>query len=78
MPEQESPLKRFRRLFLRCLPLLGMAGALLWLWLSGETLSVDTVLSYTPELPLLAALFLLLWTVSVVQKLALIILTIDN
>ena len=60
MPEQESPLKRFGRLFLRCLPLLGMAGALLWLWLSGETLSVDTVLSYTPELPLLAALFLLL------------------
>lgn len=60
MPEQESPLKRFGRLFLRCLPLLGMAGALLWLWLSGEKLSVDTVLSYTPELPLLAALFLLL------------------
>ena len=60
MTGQESPLKRFGRLFLRCLPLLGMAGALLWLWLSGETLSVDTVLSYTPELPLLAALFLLL------------------
>lgn len=60
MPEQEGPLKRFGRLFLRCLPLLGMAGALLWLWLSGEKLSVDTVLSYTPELPLLAALFLLL------------------
>lgn len=60
MPEQESPLKRFGRFFLRCLPLLGMAGALLWLWLSGDDLSVDTVLSYTPELPLLAALFLLL------------------
>ena len=60
MPQQESPLKRFGRLFLRALPLLGMAGALLWLWLSGDDLSVDTVLSYTPELPLLAALFLLL------------------
>lgn len=60
MPQQESPLKRFGRLFLRALPLLGMAGAMLWLFLSGEKLSVDTVLSYTPELPLLAALFLLL------------------
>ena len=60
MPEPESPLKRFGRLFLRCLPLLGMAGALLWLWLSGKELSVDTILGYTPELPLLAALFLLL------------------
>lgn len=60
MTGQESPLKRFGRLFLRCLPLLGMAGALLWLWMSGEELSVDTILSYTPELPLLAALFLLL------------------
>ena len=60
MPEPESPLKRFGRLFLRCLPLLGMAGALLWLCLSGEELSVDTILDYTPELPLLAALFLLL------------------
>ena len=60
MPQQESPLKRFGRLFLRALPLLGMAGAMLWLWLSGEELSVDTVLSYTPKMPLLAALFLLL------------------
>ena len=60
MPQQESPLKRFRRLFLRCLPLLGMAGAMLWLILSGEELSVDTILSYTPKMPLLAALFLLL------------------
>ena len=60
MPQQESPLKRFGRFFLRCLPLLGMAGAMLWLFLSGEKLSVDTVLSYTPKIPLLAALFLLL------------------
>ena len=60
MPQQESPLKRFGRLFLRALPLLGMAGAMLWLFLSGEELSVDTVLSYTPKIPLLAALFLLL------------------
>ncbi len=60
MPQQESPLKRFGRLFLRALPLLGMAGAMLWLFLSGEKLSVDTVLSYTPKIPLLAALFLLL------------------
>ena len=60
MPEQESPLKRFGRFFLRALPLLGMAGAMLWLFLSGEELSVDTVLSYTPKMPLLAALFLLL------------------
>ena len=60
MPQQESPLKRFCRLFLRCLPLLGMAGAMLWLILSGEELSVDTILSYTPKMPLLAALFLLL------------------
>ena len=60
MPQQESPLKRFGRLFLRALPLLGMAGAMLWLFLSGEELSVDTVLSYTPKMPLLAALFLLL------------------
>ena len=60
MPQQESPLKRFGRLFFRALPLLGMAGAMLWLFLSGEKLSVDTVLSYTPKIPLLAALFLLL------------------
>ena len=60
MPDQESPLKRFGRLFLRCLPLLGLVAAILWLFLSGEELSVDTVLSYTPKMPLLAALFLLL------------------
>lgn len=60
MPVQESRWKRFGRLFLRALPLMGLAGAALWLWLSGRDLSVDTVLSYTPKLPLLAALFLLL------------------
>lgn len=60
MPEQINPLKRAGQLFLRCLPLLGLCAAALWLWLSGETLSVDTILSYTPKLPLLAALFLLL------------------
>ena len=60
MPDQESPLKRFGRLVLRCLPLLGLVAAILWLFLSGEELSVDTVLSYTPKMPLLAALFLLL------------------
>ena len=60
MPQQESPLKRFGRLFLRCLPLLGLMTAMLWLFLSGKELSVDTVLSYTPKIPLLAALFLLL------------------
>lgn len=60
MFEQESALKRFGRLFLRALPLLGLCCAALWLWRSGQKLSVDTVLSYTPKLPLLAALFLLL------------------
>ena len=60
MQQQDSLPKRFGRLFLRALPLLGLAGAVLWLRLSGHDLSVDTVLSYTPRLPVLAALFLLL------------------
>ncbi len=60
MAEKESGLKRFGRLFLRALPLLGLSCAALWLWRSGRDLSVDTILSYTPRLPLLAALFLLL------------------
>ena len=60
MLAQESPWKRFGRLFLRALPLMGLACAALWLWLSGRDLSVETVLSYTPKLPVLAALFLLL------------------
>ena len=58
--KNESVLKRIGRLFLRALPLLGLCGAAVWLWQSGEKLSVDTVLSYTPARPLLAALFLLL------------------
>lgn len=57
---KESVLKRAGRLFLRALPLLGLCGAAYWLWHSGEDLSVDMVLSYTPTRPLLAALFLLL------------------
>ena len=60
MPERESAWKRFGRLALRSIPLLGLGGALLWLWLSGHKLSVETVLQYTPRMPLLAALFLLL------------------
>lgn len=60
MEQQESLGKRLGRAFLRALPLLGLAGAALWLRLSGHDLSVETVLSYTPKLPLLAALFLLL------------------
>ena len=60
MHAQESPWKRLGRLFLRALPLMGLAGAALWLRLSGHDLSVETVLSYTPRLPVLAALFLLL------------------
>lgn len=60
MPEEESSGKRLGRLLLRALPLVGLGCAALWLWLSGEDLSVDTVLSYTPRLPLLAVLFLLL------------------
>ena len=60
MPEQENMYKRLGRSFLRALPLLGLTGAALWLWRSGESLSVDTILSYTPKMPLLAALFLLL------------------
>ena len=58
--KQESGWKRFGRLFLRALPLIGLCCAALWLRLSGKDLSVGTVLSYTPRLPLLAALFLLL------------------
>ena len=58
--KNESVLKRIGRLFLRALPLLGLCGAAFWLWRSGDELSVDTVLSYTPTRPLLAALFLLL------------------
>ena len=58
--KKESVPKRIGRLFLRALPLLGLCGAAFWLWRSGEELSVDTVLSYTPARPLLAVLFLLL------------------
>lgn len=58
--ERESGPKRFWRMFLRALPMMGLAGAALWLWCSGQDLSVDTILSYTPARPLLAALFLLL------------------
>lgn len=60
MSEKGSAPKRFGRLFLRALPLLGLSCAAFWLWRSGRALSVDTILSYTPRLPLLAALFLLL------------------
>lgn len=58
--KHESGWKRYGRLFLRALPLIGLGCAALWLRLSGKDLSVDTILSYTPRLPLLAALFLLL------------------
>lgn len=58
--KKESAAKRFGRLFLRALPLMGLAGAAIWLWASGRDLSVDTVLSYTPSRPILAVLFMLL------------------
>ena len=60
MEEQESRCKRLLRLFLRALPLLGLGIAVLWVLLSGQELSVDTILSYTPARPLLAFLFILL------------------
>ena len=58
--ENENGIRRLGRLFLRALPLLGLAAAALWLWRSGERFSLDTILRYTPARPLLAALFLLL------------------
>lgn len=64
MTEKESGLKRFGRLILRALPLIGLACAAIWLWASDQELTVDgvkaTVLSYTNARPLLAALFMLL------------------
>lgn len=44
---------------LRALPLIGLLAAALWLLLSGKRFSVETILSYTPQRPLLAALFML-------------------
>ena len=42
----------------RILPLAGMSAALAWLLLSGHSITVEDVLSYTPAQPLRAALFL--------------------
>lgn len=42
----------------RILPLSGMAAALAWLLLSGRSITVEDILSYTPAQPLLAAAFL--------------------
>ena len=59
--QSNEPLgRKLLRVFLRALPLLGLAGAGLWLLLSRQTLSIDTILSYSPERPILAALFMLL------------------
>ncbi len=60
MEKRESGLKRLGRLFLRALPLLGLGTAALWLWRSGQSLTLDTVLSYVPARPLLAVLVILL------------------
>lgn len=60
MNENESGFKRTLRLFLRALPLLGLAAAAVWLWRSGQELSLETILRWTPSRPGLAALFLLL------------------
>ena len=48
----------------RILPLACMAAALLWLLLSGRSVTVDDILSYTPSQPLLAALLTLFSTAS--------------
>ena len=42
----------------RILPLAGLTAALAWLLLSGHSITVEDVLSYTPAQPLRAALFL--------------------
>ena len=42
----------------RILPLAGLSAALAWLLLSGRSVTVDDILSYTPAQPLLAAAFL--------------------
>ena len=42
----------------RILPLAGMSAALAWLLLSGRSVTVEDILSYTPAQPLLAAAFL--------------------
>ena len=60
MDKNESASLRALRLFLRALPLLGLSAAALWLWKSGHSFSLETILRYTPSRPLLAALFLLL------------------
>ena len=60
MERQEPGMLRILRVFLRVLPLLGLSLAALWVWKSGQVISVDTVLRFTPARPLLAFLFLLL------------------
>lgn len=60
MDDKNARWRRLGRHVLRALPLLGLACAILWLRLSGRDLSVGTILHYTPRIPLLAALFLLL------------------
>lgn len=57
--------------FLRLLPLLCMAGAVLWLLFSGKALSIDTLLHYAPEDKWQAVLFL--WLAFAVKSLSVMI-----
>ena len=66
----KTALRLFLR-FLRLLPLLCMAGAVLWLLLSGEALSIDTFLRYAPEDKLQAVLFL--WLAFAVKSISVMI-----
>lgn len=54
----------------RILPLLGMAGAVLWVLLSGRSFTVDDILHYTPSQPMLAVLFL--WLAYALKSLSLV------
>ena len=52
-------LKKTGKIIIRYLPFLVMMGAAAWIALSGKEISIQTVLSYTPKAPILAAFFLI-------------------
>ncbi len=54
----------------RILPLICMGGALLWMFLTGRSLSIDDILNYTPSQPFLAVLFL--WIAFALKSLTLV------
>lgn len=58
MDTSNNKLKSFAVRLLRLLPLACMCAAIIWFLSSGRNLSIEDVLSYTPEEPLLAAAFL--------------------